>query len=287
MIKLSKSTQGLGWKIQLHYAIGLHISDLDLLKEIKTFFGEVGTLTTHKDVAIYSVRSIKEIIKIILPHFDNYPLQTQKKADYLLFKKAALILKDKKHLSPNGLQEIVNIRSSMNKGLTSNLIKSFPNTIPVERPIILFQDYHPEWIAGFVSVFNQLVKDQEGDGGFSIRASKTDSDSTMFHLSLVFYITQHIKDTNLIKSFKPFFKCGTFSLDEDTITFKVARFEDIYNIIIPFFTQYKVKGLKSSNFNQWTQAATIIKNKMHLTKQGQIELIKIKNMMNKNRFNIL
>jgi hypothetical protein len=33
-----------------------------------------------KNWVVYSVKSIKEINNVIIPHFDNYPLLTQKRA---------------------------------------------------------------------------------------------------------------------------------------------------------------------------------------------------------------
>jgi len=38
-----------------------------------------------------------------------------------------------------GLQKIVAIRASLNKGLTDNLKAAFPNIIPVPRPLVLNQ----------------------------------------------------------------------------------------------------------------------------------------------------
>jgi formaldehyde-activating enzyme involved in methanogenesis len=46
-------------------------------------------------------------------------------------------MKDKKkHLTLEGLQKIVNIRASMNKGHTPVLKAAFPNTIPAPRVLI-------------------------------------------------------------------------------------------------------------------------------------------------------
>jgi hypothetical protein len=90
---------------------------------------------------VYSVRSLNDILNVIIPHFTKCPLITQKKADYLLFRydyllfrSAALFRNEKKHLSPEGLQHIVNTRASRNKGLTPSLMESFPNSLPLRRP---------------------------------------------------------------------------------------------------------------------------------------------------------
>jgi hypothetical protein len=46
-------------------------------------------------------------------------------------------VKNKEHLTIEGLQKIINIKASMNYGL-SNLIKeNFTNIIPIKRPVIL------------------------------------------------------------------------------------------------------------------------------------------------------
>jgi hypothetical protein len=63
-------------------------------------------------------------------------LLTQKAADFLLFKKVVELMNDKVHLTEKGIQQIINIRASMNLGL-SNLQKfKFHNYNPVTRPII-------------------------------------------------------------------------------------------------------------------------------------------------------
>ena len=77
------------------------------------------------------VRSIYDITKII-SHFDKYPLITQKKADFELFKRIVDKIIKGEHITPRGLQEIINIRVSIYLGLTDKT--NFPNTIPVTRP---------------------------------------------------------------------------------------------------------------------------------------------------------
>jgi len=70
----------------------------------------------------------------VIPHFDKYPLITQKRADYLLFKQAVMIMQRGEHLTVSGLEAIINIRATLNKGLTSALIEAFPKTVAVARP---------------------------------------------------------------------------------------------------------------------------------------------------------
>ena len=77
----------MGYQVTAIYKIALHKKDYDLLNSIKNYFG-VGKITKHGDTTLqYTVRSFKNLDKIIA-HFDKYPLISQKYADYILFKDA-------------------------------------------------------------------------------------------------------------------------------------------------------------------------------------------------------
>jgi len=80
--------------IELHFKIKLHNKDRKLVEKIQNYFG-VGTISELLDGSTqYQVCSIK-YLSIIIDHFDKYPLITQKRADYLLFKKAFEIIQRK------------------------------------------------------------------------------------------------------------------------------------------------------------------------------------------------
>jgi len=103
--------------------------------QIKDYLGGIGNIYTNTNDSKFTVRSLDDILKIIA-HFDNYPLITQKKADFILFKEIILKIIEGEHLSAKGLQEIINIRASINLGLSDSLKTIFPNTVPVTRPLI-------------------------------------------------------------------------------------------------------------------------------------------------------
>ena len=77
---------------------------------------------------------------MLIPFFDKYPLITQKRVDYELFKRAVEIMLSKRHFEPitsssaSGLQNIINIRASLNWGLPDSLKAAFPDTVKVLRP---------------------------------------------------------------------------------------------------------------------------------------------------------
>lgn len=71
----------------------------------------------------------------------------------MLFKKIVLLIEQGEHLTVNGLQAILNIRATLNLGLSEVLKAAFPYTIPVTRPhnTIRAEIPHSEWMAGFIT----------------------------------------------------------------------------------------------------------------------------------------
>ena len=91
------------------------------------------------------MQSARALADVIIPHFDRYPLLTQKKADYLMFKQAVnILLEGEARSSMEGMQKIISIKASMNLGLSDELKMIFPTVIPVPRPVITDKDIpHP------------------------------------------------------------------------------------------------------------------------------------------------
>jgi hypothetical protein len=143
----------LGWRLAPVFQIALHNKDLELLKLIKDYFGGVGVIVISKNpkyqMCALKISSPEQIILKIFPHFYNYPLITQKRADYLLFKDIITKMVQKEHLKEEMLQDFVNIRASLNLGLSEILKFSFPATKPVPRPQFKLPEIpDPEWMAG-------------------------------------------------------------------------------------------------------------------------------------------
>ena len=122
-----------------------------MLERIKAQFG-VGVISLTENSCSYRVYSLKDLINVIIPYFEQYPLVSQKKADFAnsLFKSIVEIMDKRKHLTNEGLQQIVNIKASMNNGLSDTHTAAFPNIEAVPRPVVDFKVIpDPHWITGF------------------------------------------------------------------------------------------------------------------------------------------
>ena len=269
-------TTNIGYRVAARFQITLHVKDLSLLKEMKSFFGDVGNIIIFKNTCSYRIDSLTLLIDKVIPHFDKYPLITQKLADYLLFKEIVLLMKNKEHVTLNGLIKILSLRASLNLGLSDKLKNEFPNIVATTRPLINNKDIpNPEWMAGFTS----------GDGSFYITIRQNNSLKQGFRVELGFSITQHSRDLYLLEKFVSYFNCGRIKKDNRNPVhyFIVSNIEDISTKIIPFFQKYKILGVKSEDFNDWCKAAELFKGRAQLSKEGLLLFSEIQSSMNSKR----
>ena len=258
-LKMSKKNSlKSGWNVSPEFRIDLHSRDLFLIRKIQSFFG-VGTINQYesKNSVVYSVQSLRDIINVIIPHFDKYPLITQKKADYLraclffpflftrftpnpcitagglklkrkgkIFKQGIELLNLKARSDIEGIRKIVSIKASMNWGLSDTLITEFPTVLPVPRPIVDFEGIpDSNWLAGFV----------DGEGYFYVKVQKAKTPSG-FLVSMQFSITQHVRDELLLTKLIDYLGCGKIekpSTRTSEVRFVINRFSHLIDNILP------------------------------------------------------
>jgi hypothetical protein len=210
-----------------------------------------------KDAIQYQVSSSSTPVEdVIINPFEKFPLITQKWADYQLFKQAVELIKCKKHLTIEGLHKIVSIRATINKGLTEKLKSAFPSILPVPRPKVEGQEIKgwgpprvprpptccadPNWFAGFI----------DGEACFSVDIWKSKTHQIGFVVLVRFIISQHSRDYHLMNSLIKYLNCGILYVGAkgSIVQFKVTKFADITEKIIPFFDKYPLVGAKRKDF---------------------------------------
>jgi hypothetical protein len=105
MVSIRKDIrQKTGWRVEALFHIGLHLKDEQLLKDIQAIFKGIGLISIKQQTVFFKVQSLKQILAEIIPFFDRYPLITQKRADYLLFREIVMMMERGEHLNKEGLQ---------------------------------------------------------------------------------------------------------------------------------------------------------------------------------------
>ena len=117
------------------------------------------------------------------------------------------------------------------------MLIAFPNIYIVGRPLILVTE-HPnlKWIAGFV----------EAEGCVSIR----EKPNNRYQVLIIFQITQHSRDKQLLNILLNYFGCGIIEKvnRKSVYHLSVYKYSDNDDKIMPFFKKNNLVGKKALNF---------------------------------------
>lgn len=176
-------TGAAGWTIEPCFIITSlrpHKKDIELLKKIQLFFGVGSVSTIGSKTARYRVRS-RQDLKILISHFEKYPLQTTKFINFMCF---FLILEDmnkKLHTNVEGLLKLLSLINKFNNPLSESLLEKLaplgqiPNVdleISSVDSLNIKDKLYPWWISGFAtgeSSFTLFTRKRENDGGNIIK----------------------------------------------------------------------------------------------------------------------
>ena len=103
-----------GYQILPEFTVVQHKRDIQILHGLKMFFGCGVVRTNHGDRMAYRVRDLKHLSQIVIPFFERHSLKTKKNVDFIKFRKILLIMERKEHLTPEGIEKIRIIASTMN-----------------------------------------------------------------------------------------------------------------------------------------------------------------------------
>jgi hypothetical protein len=122
---IKNSSLTLGYQVQLEFIITQHERDVLVLHAIRDYFG-CGLVRRNKGstdkVWAYRVRDLKSIGEKIIPFFDKDTLLTTKKYNFKKFKQIYLKIAAGEHLTLEGFNEILKIKSLMNRNADCSLL---------------------------------------------------------------------------------------------------------------------------------------------------------------------
>lgn len=132
----------------------------------------------------------------------------------------------------------------------------------------------PYWLAGFSA----------GESCFNVTIHKSET-ITGYAVKLIFILTQHSRDHQLMESIQKYLGCGNYWTDEknSSVYLSITKLSDIINIIIPYFNKYPIQGNKLLDYLDFCKVAELMQTKAHLTEEGLKEIRQIKCVMNTGR----
>lgn len=109
-----------GYQVAHEFAVTQGARSVSCLEKLKSFFG-VGDIyinrrhDNHKeDMYRYSVVKRDDLANVIVPFFEQHPLRTAKKDDFLMFTQCIRLIQTNEHKNVTGLIKIAQITENMN-----------------------------------------------------------------------------------------------------------------------------------------------------------------------------
>ena len=109
----ASKTHPVGFKVQLVFQLTQHSRDEKLMRSLIELL-KCGKIYRRGEAFDFKVSKLSDILNKIIPFFKKYPIFGVKALDFADFCKVAELMKDKMHLTQEGLDKIRQIKAGMN-----------------------------------------------------------------------------------------------------------------------------------------------------------------------------
>ena len=105
----------IGWEVKPSFALGQNFDRREVLDLLIKYFKCGSLRRDYADKTLkYEIRSLDELLKNIIPHFETFPLISSKQKDFILFAKICRLMNDQHHHRKDGLTKIIELAYQMN-----------------------------------------------------------------------------------------------------------------------------------------------------------------------------
>ena len=265
-----------GFKPFLEFKITQKYHSKGILYELQNYFdcGRIIIDNRKTETFKFVITNINDLLTKVIPHFEKYPLHTSKFLNYEDFKSAVLLMNDKNHFNSDGINNLKNLKSRMNK------VRSFKDKFEFcWKKVIKLE---PEWIQGFI----------DGEGSFQCEIL-CNKKSSNINVNFSLQIKQNNHDVAVLNTIKLYFDRGYLKPKYDISDIKAvinsprstsALWIRDTNIICDFINKYPLYTIKWVDYLDWNNLIELKKKNAHLTANGLKLMQNIKNNMNMHRF---
>jgi hypothetical protein len=262
VVSFLNQKKGVAIRPQPVFNITQSIVELEMFKALHNQLG-IGKLYTNRKNVVFVVKSIDEIVDVLLPLFEKHPVKGGKFLAYTIFKEVSLMIKEKKHLTIEGTLQILNLAYFMNKdtslrneeslkliqeklNLNTSLSKSnLVNTVRLRDTKSMNEPLTLEFVRGLI----------DGDGSFNISFA-----TTRRRIVANFTVVMEISSISILNQLVDFFKCGTvYSLPSAAARYQVQTIDEILDKILPIFNNTEFNTKKQERFEIVIKVCKLIK----------------------------
>ncbi len=283
VVSFLKQKKGVPIRPQPVFNITQSIVELEMFKALHNQLG-IGKIYTNRKNVVFVVKSIDEIVDVILPLFDKHPVKGGKFSAYTIFKEVSIMIKEKKHLTIEGTLQILNLAYFMNKdtslrneeslkllqkNLNLNINISNSNLINSVHTKNMLEPLTLEFVRGLI----------DGDGSFNISFA-----TTRRRIVANFTVVMEISSISILNRLVDFFNCGAvYKLPSAAARYQVQSIDDILEKILPLFNNTKFNTKKQERFEIIIKVCRLIKNRGYANDEDLKSIVEIAWDMNTSR----
>lgn len=268
------------WKyVSLRFVIEVHIDDVEVLHKIAQTSG-IGKVLENKNskTALYFVTKFEDITSVLIPIFQEFPLQTSKYLDFSCFSEAAFI-KSNSEKKSNGSALLSNIDLIKLKKLKESMNSKRIISAKEDKILRNKVSINNWWLLGFV----------EGEGTFGYK-----------HLVPYFQIAQNEKNLFVLEAieayllnvfnnlesanFNDFAVKYTLNKGTGVYSMTIEKIDINFKYIIPFFESMLFFSRKNLDYKYWVIMVIIHKLGYYYLPEGKKIALQISSATNKYRY---
>ena len=115
-VSVSKSRRHkFGWEVRPSFSVSQNKNRSEVLDLFVDYLNCGSIRPNVSDNTLkYEVRSLTDLTTKVIPHFMKYPIISGKRNSFYLFKKVCSLMQEKRHLTKDGLKEILYLAGKIN-----------------------------------------------------------------------------------------------------------------------------------------------------------------------------
>lgn len=270
------------WKsVNLKFSIEVHMDDVEILHKIADNLG-IGKVTFSKtnQSAVFSVNAFNDITSVLIPIFQEFPLQTTKHLDFTSFLEASLIKLDIKKAGLQnsesrvvGFLKLKKLKESMN---SNRLAISEEEEENLKKKVSI----NKWWLLGFV----------EGEGTFGYKHlvpyfQIAQNKKNLFVLKAIeMYMLEEINKSNETKKAKDIEFKYTLNKLTGVYSMTLEKVDVNFYFTLPFFESLTFFSRKKLDYEYWVLVVIIHKLGYFYLPEGKRIALLISSSTNKYRY---
>lgn len=194
----------------------------------------------------YRVTKIEDIINIIIPHFNTFPLLSRKQVNFKVWSSAMQIYKLGNHKTIEGFSDILSLYLAISKRPSSIVKSHFPGLKPSLLPEYKISNVElkPFWVTGYLTLYFNLQLTVLAEGW------KTDIYNKLRHS---FSFSRDISEISICRLLAEFLGGNLYiRRDKSRVDVDIVSLESCENLV-KFFNDYPIQSIRLQEYLIWQE----------------------------------